>query len=82
MLRATATQISSNDADQLKKLFVPAKRRAIDDINDSLAEFRQKKAMGLAGVGVDLHHQLENIARADHATELRISEQVGSATGS
>ena len=56
--------------------WVSAKRRAIDDINDSLAEFRQKKALGLAGVGVDLHHQLENIARADHATALRISEQV------
>uniref|UniRef100_A0A915DQH6 Rho guanine nucleotide exchange factor 12 n=1 Tax=Ditylenchus dipsaci TaxID=166011 RepID=A0A915DQH6_9BILA len=72
VLRAAAANNSSQDIDHLKKLFLPARTRAVGEINELLADFRQKRQLG---VGVD-PNLLETIARADHNTELKIAEQL------
>lgn len=45
ILKATVNA-SDQDMDQLKKIFVPARTRALDDINECLADFRQKRQYG------------------------------------
>lgn len=38
---------SSQDIDQLKKLFIQVRTRTVGDINKRLAHFRRKRALGL-----------------------------------
>uniref|UniRef100_A0A7E4VJE1 PDZ domain-containing protein n=1 Tax=Panagrellus redivivus TaxID=6233 RepID=A0A7E4VJE1_PANRE len=69
ILKATVNATDQN-VDQLRKIFVPARTRALDDINECLADFRQKRQYGPDA------NQLDNITKGDHAMEYRVSEQM------
>lgn len=43
---AATVQPSDTDAEQLKRLFANARKRALDDVNEHLADFRQKRQIG------------------------------------
>lgn len=75
--------------DVLKKLFIQSRSRALGDINDSLADFRQKRQIGRPTRTNELSHyrcegmggtfdaaQIDNIAKGDHSTEHRVAEQM------
>ena len=46
ILKATVNT-TDQDMDQLRKIFVPARTKALDDINDCLSDFRQKRQYGM-----------------------------------
>jgi hypothetical protein len=49
VLRVAATssgQQAQQDVDLLRKLFIPARTRAVGQINDQLAQFRRKQHFG------------------------------------
>uniref|UniRef100_A0AC34QHJ7 Rho guanine nucleotide exchange factor 12 n=1 Tax=Panagrolaimus sp. JU765 TaxID=591449 RepID=A0AC34QHJ7_9BILA len=69
ILKATVNA-NDQDLDQLRRIFVPARTKALDDINDCLADFRQKRQYGMN------MNQLDSIAKGDHAMEHRVSEQM------
>ncbi|KAI1707836.1 regulator of G protein signaling-like domain-containing protein [Ditylenchus destructor] len=75
VLRSAAQNSTSQEIDQLKKLFIPSKTKAVGEIEDLLADFRQKRSMGWTGTGVNAE-LLANLEKADHLTELRISERI------
>lgn len=39
-------QATDNDMDQLIKIFGSARKKSLDDINEHLADFRQKRLIG------------------------------------
>uniref|UniRef100_A0A915BA99 DH domain-containing protein n=1 Tax=Parascaris univalens TaxID=6257 RepID=A0A915BA99_PARUN len=43
---AATVQSTDSDLHQLKKIFVAARKKSLDDINEHLADFRQKRQMG------------------------------------
>lgn len=52
---------NDQDLDQLRRIFVPARTKALDDINDCLADFRQKRQYGMTFFFLNLKHHIKNI---------------------
>ncbi|VDO20199.1 unnamed protein product [Haemonchus placei] len=74
ILATTSEQICESDVEILKRVFVPGRQRAVTDINEHMANFRQKRQLGL-GTIFDAN-QLANLARGDTAMENRVGEQM------
>ena len=77
VLRATANSASGSgqpqqDVEQLRRLFIPARSRAVGQINEQLAQFRRKRHFEANIAGIEL----DSLARADHAAELRLAERL------
>ncbi|CAG9534137.1 unnamed protein product [Cercopithifilaria johnstoni] len=73
ILVATA-QATDNDIDQLIKIFGAARKKSLDDINEHLANFRQKQYTGLGSL-FDAN-QLAYISKGDTAMETRVGEAI------
>lgn len=71
---ASTVQTSDSDIDVLKKVFVEARKRSLDDINEHLADFRQKRQIGLGSL-FDAN-QLAHISKGDTAMEARVGETI------
>uniref|UniRef100_A0A158R527 Guanine nucleotide exchange factor n=1 Tax=Syphacia muris TaxID=451379 RepID=A0A158R527_9BILA len=71
---AATVQPADTDADQLRHLFSVARNRALDDINEHLADFRQKRRIGLGSL-FDAN-QLAHISKGDTAMEARVGETI------
>ncbi|EYC00481.1 hypothetical protein Y032_0115g495 [Ancylostoma ceylanicum] len=74
ILATTAEQICESDVEILKRVFVPGRQRAVADINEHMANFRQKRQLGLGSI-FDAN-QLTQLARGDSAMETRVGEQM------
>ncbi|VDK50548.1 unnamed protein product [Anisakis simplex] len=74
LVLATTIQSTESDLHQLKKIFVAARKKSLDDINEHLADFRQKRQMGLGSL-FDAN-QLAHISKGDAAMELRVGETI------
>ncbi|KAL3981614.1 Regulator of G protein signaling-like domain family protein [Acanthocheilonema viteae] len=72
-LTATA-QATDNDLDQLIKIFGSARKKSLDDISEHLADFRQKRLIGLGSL-FDAN-QLAYISKGDTAMEARVGEAI------
>ncbi|KJH44987.1 regulator of G protein signaling-like domain protein [Dictyocaulus viviparus] len=70
ILSTTVDQICESDVDILKRVFVPGRQRAVADINDHMANFRQKRQFGLDTI-FDAN-QLTHLVRGDSAMETRV----------
>ncbi|KAK6061690.1 regulator of G protein signaling-like domain protein [Cooperia oncophora] len=46
ILATTSEQICESDVEILKRVFVPGRQRAVTDINEHMANFRQKRQLG------------------------------------
>uniref|UniRef100_A0A9J2P4U1 Rho guanine nucleotide exchange factor 12 n=1 Tax=Ascaris lumbricoides TaxID=6252 RepID=A0A9J2P4U1_ASCLU len=71
---AATVQSTDSDLHQLKKIFVAARKKSLDDINEHLADFRQKRQMGLGSL-FDAN-QLAHISKGDTAMEARVGETI------
>ncbi|VDM37478.1 unnamed protein product [Toxocara canis] len=71
---AATIQSTDSDLHQLKKIFVAARKKSLDDINEHLADFRQKRQMGLGSL-FDAN-QLAHISKGDAAMEARVGETI------
>ncbi|VDN03895.1 unnamed protein product [Thelazia callipaeda] len=71
---AGTVQAMDGDLDQLLKVFVSARKKALDDINENLADFRQKRLIGLGSL-FDAN-QLAHISKGDTAMETRVGEAI------
>uniref|UniRef100_A0A1I7Z2X7 Rho guanine nucleotide exchange factor 11 n=1 Tax=Steinernema glaseri TaxID=37863 RepID=A0A1I7Z2X7_9BILA len=60
--------------DRLKRLFVAVKRRALDDINEHLADFRHKRHLGLGSLFDG--SQLDQLSKGEPLMERRVAEQM------
>uniref|UniRef100_A0A1I7WXK8 PDZ domain-containing protein n=1 Tax=Heterorhabditis bacteriophora TaxID=37862 RepID=A0A1I7WXK8_HETBA len=69
ILATTAEHISDSDVEILKRVFVPGRQRAVADINEHMADFRQKRQLGLGSI-FDAN-QLAHLVRGDRAMETR-----------
>lgn len=83
VLRFVSSSTTADQLDQLKKLFIPARTRAVSQLNDLLKEFRpmrvrQQTIQQLAnGLNVDMSHMNLNChAKIDHLNELKAAEQI------
>uniref|UniRef100_A0A914L4P5 Uncharacterized protein n=1 Tax=Meloidogyne incognita TaxID=6306 RepID=A0A914L4P5_MELIC len=77
LIKMSSTPSTSNqqqDIEQLRKLFIPTRTKAVGQINEQLSLFRRKKH--LDPNFVEEYSQLESISRADHSAELRLSERI------
>ncbi|KAJ1351203.1 hypothetical protein KIN20_007173 [Parelaphostrongylus tenuis] len=74
ILATTAEQICESDVEILKRVFVPGRQRAVADINEHMANFRQKRQLGLSTI-FDAN-QLAHLVRGDQPMENRVGEQV------
>ncbi|TMS36379.1 hypothetical protein L596_003557 [Steinernema carpocapsae] len=72
-LAATADGADTN-VDRLKRLFVPVRRRALDDINEHLADFRHKRHLGLGSLFDGC--QLDQLSKGEPSMERRVAEQM------
>ncbi|VDK82744.1 unnamed protein product [Litomosoides sigmodontis] len=71
---AATTQATDNDMDQLIKIFGAARKKSLDDINEHLANFRQKCVIGLGSL-FDAN-QLAYVSKGDAAMETRVGEAI------
>ncbi|KAM3726718.1 Rho guanine nucleotide exchange factor [Dirofilaria immitis] len=71
---ATTVQATDNDVDQLLMIFSSARKKSLDDINEHLADFRQKRLIGLGSL-FDAN-QLAYISKGDKAMETRVGEAI------
>ncbi|KAK0396764.1 hypothetical protein QR680_001843 [Steinernema hermaphroditum] len=60
--------------DRLKRLFVAVRRRALDDINEHLADFRHKRHLGLGSLFDG--SQLNQLSKGEPLMERRVAEQM------
>uniref|UniRef100_A0A915LF08 RGS domain-containing protein n=1 Tax=Meloidogyne javanica TaxID=6303 RepID=A0A915LF08_MELJA len=74
MSSTPSTSTQQQDIEQLRKLFIPTRTKAVGQINEQLSLFRRKKH--LDPNFVEEYSQLESISRADHSAELRLSERI------
>lgn len=71
---AATVQATDDDMDQLIKIFGFARKKSLDDINEHLANFRQKRLIGLGSL-FDAN-QLAYISKGDTAMETRVGEAI------
>uniref|UniRef100_A0A914V3D3 Phorbol-ester/DAG-type domain-containing protein n=1 Tax=Plectus sambesii TaxID=2011161 RepID=A0A914V3D3_9BILA len=63
---------NSEQDDQLKRLFIAARQVSVDDANDHLTDFRQKRQIGL-GTVFD-RNMLAGVVVGDRAKELKVAD--------
>uniref|UniRef100_A0A8R1TWK1 Rho guanine nucleotide exchange factor 12 n=1 Tax=Onchocerca volvulus TaxID=6282 RepID=A0A8R1TWK1_ONCVO len=71
---AATVHATDNDIDQLIMIFSLARKKSLDDINEHLADFRQKRLIGLGSL-FDAN-QLAYISKGDTAMETRVGEAI------
>uniref|UniRef100_A0A1I8BTV3 RGS-like domain-containing protein n=1 Tax=Meloidogyne hapla TaxID=6305 RepID=A0A1I8BTV3_MELHA len=74
MSSTPSTSAQQQDIEQLRKLFIPTRTKAVGQINEQLALFRRKRHLDTNFV--EEYSQLETLSRSDHSAELRLSEKI------